>query len=345
MAANSDSGGEAIAAFDAELAGQNIEGHWRLGNSLTAEPAVLGRPYLWSWDTVYGQLLRAGELLGMDGGASRRTLRLCTPGLAQKFTTPTFQTSIQLVKPGEIAEAHRHTMTAFRFILKGSGGFTNVEGEKFIMEPHDLVLTPQWTWHDHGNDTDEAMVWIDGLDHPLIQGLNACFFEPHNALQQDTPRPPGYHNFRAGAMRPAGAETPSGGMPYIYKGADALAALEQLGPEDHDRFDGLTLEYVNPVTGGPALATIACRLHLLGPGEATARRRHTANSVYHVVEGRGETEAGDERLAWGPGDTFVIPSWAWHAHKVAGDGRAVFFSIRDDPVFGAFGLYRYESQS
>ena len=333
---------DALMAFDEQLAGDHMEGHWRLGNSLTPEPAAKSHAHLWPWETVYSQLLRAGEMLGMEGGASRRTLRLCAPGLPIKATTLTFQTSIQLVKPGEIAEAHRHTITAFRFILKGSGGYTTVEGEKFVMEPHDLVLTPQWAWHNHGNDTDEAMVWIDGLDHPFIQALNVCFFEPHNALQQDATRPAGYHNMRAGAMRPAADETPIGGVPYIYKGSEALAALEQLGPEDHDPFDGLTLEYRNPMTGGPTLATIACRLHLLTPGEVTRRRRHTASTVYHVIEGRGETEAGDDKLSWGPGDIFVIPNWTWHRHEIAGDGRAIFFSVRDDPIFRPFGLYRSE---
>ncbi|MEE8305681.1 MAG: cupin domain-containing protein, partial [Gammaproteobacteria bacterium] len=113
---------------------------------------------------------------------------------------------------------------------------------------------------------------------------------------------------------------------------------------DHDPCDGLTLEYLNPLTGGPTLATMACRLHLLTPGQATTTRRHCANTVYHVIEGRGETEAADEHLTWGPGDTFVIPNWAWCRHKVAGGGRAIFFSVRDDPIFGAFGLYRSEEK-
>ena len=32
-------------------------------------------------------------------------------------------------------------------------------------------------WHDHGNDTDEPMFWLDGLDIPLIQFLDASFVE------------------------------------------------------------------------------------------------------------------------------------------------------------------------
>ena len=100
MATTYEPSQDALDAFDTTLAEDGLEGHWKLGNSLTSEPGLNGPPYIWKWEKVYRHLLRAGEMMGMEGGASRRTLRLCTPGLAQKFTTPTFQTSIQLVKPG-----------------------------------------------------------------------------------------------------------------------------------------------------------------------------------------------------------------------------------------------------
>lgn len=339
MATKVSAGADALTAFDEELAADHLEGHWRLGRALTPEPAVRSRPHMWRWDMIHRHLIRAGETLGMEGGASRRTLRLCAPGLPIAATTPTFQTSVQLVKPGEVAEAHRHTMTAFRFVLQGSGGFTTVEGERFMMEPRDLILTPQWTWHDHGNDTAAPMIWIDGHDQPLIQALNACFFEPHKARAQGVTRAAGFHNARVGAMRPRGA-APVGGAPYIYKGREALAALDALSEADRDPYDGLTLDYVDPVTGGPTLATIACRLHRLEAGDRTRARRHTASTLYSVVEGRGESTIAGERFRWGPGDMFLVPNWAWHEHRA--EAPAVLFSVRDDPVFRPFGLYRSE---
>lgn len=332
--------GDALSTFDRELAAEHLEGHWRLGGALTPEPAARSRPHVWRWDMIHGHLIRAGEMLGMEGGASRRTLRLCAPGLPIKATTPTFQTSVQLVKPGEVAEAHRHTMTAFRFVLHGSGGFTTVEGEKFVMEPHDLVLTPQWTWHNHGNDTAAPMIWIDGHDQPLIQALNACFFQPYHAQAQEVTRPAGFHNGRAGAMRPCSGAVPAGGLPYIYKGCEARRALDWLTEADRDPYDGFTLDYANPLTGGPTLATIACRLHRMEAGVPTRARRHTASTVYSVVEGHGESTIAGERFPWGPGDMFLVPNWAWHRHRAEAD--AVLFSVRDDPVFRPFGLYRCE---
>lgn len=342
MATDIDTDDDTIAAFDQELAGDCLEGHWRLG-ALAAEPAPAGPPHLWKWDMIYAHLMRAGEVHGMEGGASRRTLRLCGPGLAVKATTPTLQASIQLVKPGEIAEAHRHSMAALRFVLQGTGGFTTVDGEKFIMEPHDLILTPNWCWHDHGNDTGEPMVWIDGLDFPFVKSINGCFFQPHNTLQQDVTRKDGYHARLAGAMRPRNVSQPAGGLPYVYKGREAFEALEALGEGEHDPHDGITLEYVNPLTGGPTFPTLACRLHLLQAGEHTSRHRHTSNTIYHVIEGAGVTEVDGERLSWAPGDCFTIPVWAWHDHRVAKGGRAVMFTMSDDPIYKPFALYRTEN--
>ena len=36
---------------------------------------------------------------------------------------------------------------------------------------------PHWTWHDHGNDSDRPMIWLDGLDIPMVQFFDASFAE------------------------------------------------------------------------------------------------------------------------------------------------------------------------
>jgi mannose-6-phosphate isomerase-like protein (cupin superfamily) len=152
----------AVAALNEELASLDLEGHWQLsGNVLANEPRPVVPAHLWHWADIRRLLLRAGEIRALDGGGGRRTVRLCLPGLEQKWATRTIHASFQLVKPGETAQAHRHSLAALRFVVEGSGGHTTVEGEKFIMEPGDLVLTPQYTWHDHGNESDGTMIWID----------------------------------------------------------------------------------------------------------------------------------------------------------------------------------------
>jgi gentisate 1,2-dioxygenase len=53
-------------------------------------------------------------------------------------------------------------------VLDGEGAYTAVNGERTTMRRGDFIVTPRWTWHEHGNDGDEPVVWLDGLDIPLV---------------------------------------------------------------------------------------------------------------------------------------------------------------------------------
>ncbi len=52
------------------------------------------------------------------------------------------------------------------------------------MEPGDFIITPSWTWHDHGNraaaEGGEPVVWLDGLDIPMLRFFGATFAENHD---------------------------------------------------------------------------------------------------------------------------------------------------------------------
>ena len=67
-----------------------------------------------------------------------------------------------------------------RFIIEGTGGYTAVNGEKTNMTPGDFIITPSWTWHHHGHDGDEPVVWLDGLDLPIARTIGAIFYEPYS---------------------------------------------------------------------------------------------------------------------------------------------------------------------
>jgi gentisate 1,2-dioxygenase len=330
-----------LAALDRELAEFNMEGHWHVpAAAVERAPNPVAKAHLWHWADIRRLLTAAGECRAIEGGAGRRTVRLCTPGLGMKWATPTIHTSIQLVKPGEIAEAHRHTMTAFRFVIEGHGGYTTVDGEKLRMEPGDMVLTPHSAWHDHGHEGGPPMIWIDGHDFPFVHHLNALFFETYARRQQEIVHDDDFARRSTGGLRPRGLVSPPAGPTYIYKGAEARALLAELGPEAHDPHHGITLEYVNPLTGGSMLPTFACRLHRLAAGEQTRRHRRTPSSIYHVVAGTGTTVAGDERLDWSAGDMFVVPGWTWQQHRAAGE--AILLNISDEPIYRAFALDRTE---
>lgn len=327
--------------LNGELEALNLEGHWRLGAGVTLnEPKPFAEANVWRWADIRRILIRAGEIAGIEGGASRRTVRLCTPGLAEKWATQTIHASVQLVKPGEVAEAHRHTMGALRFMIEGTGGYTTVEGEQFRMEPGDLILTPAWTWHDHGNEGDGPIMWLDGHDFPLVNRLGALFYQRFHAEQQPVAHDDSYTRRRTGAMRPSGVSSPPAGCPYIYKAREAIAILEAMGEADWDPHDGFVLDYVNPVTGGFTLSTIGCRLQRLPAGKRTVRQRGTASQIFQVHRGSGKTIANGKTLAWSAGDAFVVPGWTWYEH--ASDGETILFSMNDEPTQSLLALLQKE---
>jgi gentisate 1,2-dioxygenase len=332
---------QAIKEFDAELAKLSIEGYWNTIGVLAPEPKPRANAFLWRWKDVYGNLFKATQIVNLEDGAERRSLRLCTPGLPWRSTTETIQASIQMILPGEVARAHRHSAAAFRFIIEGSGGYTTVDGERYLMEPGDLVLTPHGTWHDHGNLSKQPIVWLDVLDFPFVRMLNGLFFEAYNDRSQNVTRSDGYGQRKAGPARPAGLQSPRTGVPFHYSGVQSLSLLQELPVDDADPFDGVTIEFVNPINGGPTMPTNQCRMHRLAPSLRLRRHRHTWNTVFHVVSGTGRTVAGDQTLTWGPHDTFSVPSWLWHQHQPL-DGEAVLFSVTDEPIFKAFALDRME---
>ncbi|HEX5605025.1 MAG TPA: cupin domain-containing protein, partial [Candidatus Binatia bacterium] len=159
-----------------------LSGLWNVDHAeRPSDPKTRVKPHLWKWDDVYDSLLQAREKISVaSGSVERRVIRLVNPGLAAtEMTSHTILLSFQLIQPGEIAPAHRHTMSAFRFILQGHGAYTNVDGEKMVMEDGDLILTPHGCWHEHAHEGADNMVWIDGLDVPFVQALQQISFDPY----------------------------------------------------------------------------------------------------------------------------------------------------------------------
>jgi len=269
--------------------------------------------------------------------------------------------SIQLVKAGESAECHRHSAAALRFIVESDGdSYTNVDGEQMLMEAGDLVLTPNWTWHDHQNPGKEQVVWLDVLDVHLAKYLDAMYGETYSTgdagndnyfegAAQTIVYPDGYCRERFGAVRAPAEHVDSRFLPYTYKWADTLKALKAMDAAGtRDPYDGVLLDYTNPLTGGPTMPTINCRAQLLAPGEETRPHSHTSSTIYHVVEGAGVTSIGSQKdggseLTWGPRDCFFVPSKAWHSFKNSSkNDPAILFSVSDRPVLESLGLYREE---
>jgi gentisate 1,2-dioxygenase len=311
---------------------------------ITKEPKVAYGPYLWKADMLWDVIRRAGELVDLARGGERRSFEVVNPDLRHIHgTTHTIGAALQLVQPGEIAPPHRHLANAIRFIVKGKGSYTAVQGERLYMEERDLILTPSWTWHEHGNETKEPVVWVDALDYPLMNHLQLSFFEPGGNRAQVAARPVGFTANRIGFTRPAWMDYPEEIPMVTYKWAQVWASMAALRDEDGSAHDGILLEYVNPLKGGPVLPTIGCYAQLLRPGEHTKAHRHTASTIQYVLEGAGHSIIDGKRFDWGPGDFFMIPPWAWHEHVNAAARDAVFFVLSDKPVMDSMRVWREES--
>lgn len=333
--------------YYAELPEQRLWPLWKqLRGLLPGEPRSRSVPIVWPYETVRPQLLRAGQLVTAEE-AERRALMLMNPGLdGAAAAAGMLYAALQLILPGEVAPAHRHGACALRFVIEGSGAYTAVEGERTLMQPGDLVLTPSWAWHDHGNETAEPMIWLDGLDLPLINALEANFFEGHpEERSQPLTRPDdaSARLYAGGRLNPqwgdAWEKPYSPILNYPWERTEAVLR-EAASSGDGSPWDGFLFEYVNPLTGGPTMPTIACFAQLLPAGRATAAHRHTSSAVYHVVRGSGCSVVDGQTLAWGPRDTFAVPGWAAHRHTADDGEDALLFSFSDAPVLRALGLYR-----
>jgi gentisate 1,2-dioxygenase len=329
-------------AFYDSIAPLHLAPLWeKLHHLVTPEPVTQCRPFVWHYRDVRPRLLQAGGLISAME-ATRRVLILENPGFAGEATiTGSLFAGLQLILPGEVAPAHRHTQSALRFVIEGSGAYTAVDGERTTMQPGDFVITPSWTWHDHGNDSAEPMVWLDGLDIQIVKLLGASFAEPGAADVQAVTRPEGDslarfgHNLAPVDWRSQVKSSPVFNYPYA-RTREALAALARNGGPD--LYHGHKLRYVNPASGEWAMPTIGTAIQLLPQGFASRPYRATDAAVYVCVEGVGETRVGDTVLPWEPRDIFVVPGWAVHTHHAAKE--AVLFSFSDRPVQEKLGLWR-----
>jgi gentisate 1,2-dioxygenase len=314
---------EELLDYYEQLRVQHVTPAW-IGGGISTEPHSKAVPYLWRWRDLRPQAMRAAELVGTQQ-AERRVLRLTNPELSGTSASNTLVANIQIVMPGEIARAHRHSAAALRFIIEGQGGYTVVNSERVPMFPGDLVLTPNWSWHDHANNTDAPMIWLDGLDTPLVRMLEAGFYEEYHEERQE---------FGA---------TPNA-SPWHYPMSEMRSALQRLAAEDIGDGDGIVLEYKNRVTGGPVMPTIACWMQLLRPGEKTPASRRVSCTNYHVVEGTGYSLVDGQRLDWEDKDVFTVPTWTFAEHVNSGNRPAFLFSFSDAPVMKALSLYREETR-
>jgi gentisate 1,2-dioxygenase len=331
--------------FYDKLAPQNLAPLWEVLKGLVPlEPTSKFIPHVWRFKECREFLMEAGDLLTAEE-AERRVLVFENPAMpGGSRITATMYSGMQLILPGEIAPAHRHTASALRFVLEGNLGYTAVAGERTLMERGDFVITPNWAWHDHGQEHDKPVIWIDGLDLHMINFFETAFSEHANDKAQMVQKKPGESQARWGAnmapfqmSSPFGLTTPI--FNYKYKASrEALMAIAAAGKPDAYR--GHALRYTNPVDGGWTMPTIAAWLSHLPKGFETKPLRATDGQTVVVVQGEIEVEAGDKSFRATEGDVIAMPSWVWRKYRASKD--AITFTFSDRSAQEKLGLYREE---
>ncbi|EHC62669.1 Gentisate 1,2-dioxygenase [Salmonella enterica subsp. enterica serovar Johannesburg str. S5-703] len=336
------------------ISGQNLTPLWESLHHLVPQtPNANCAPAYWNYQEIRPLLMESGNVIGAKE-AIRRVLVLENPALrGQSSITATLYAGLQLILPGEVAPSHRHNQSALRFIVEGKGAFaftavdgerkgafTAVDGERTPMHTGDFILTPQWRWHDHGNPGSEPVVWLDGLDLPLVNLLGCGFAEDYPEDQQPVTRKEGDYLPRYAAnMLPLRHQRGNSSPIFNYRydrSREALHDLTRMG--DPDEWEGYKLRYVNPVTGGYPMPSMGAFLQLLPKGFASRVARSTDSTIYHVVEGAGQVTIGNETFHFSAKDIFVAPTW--HEVSFRSSEDTVLFSFSDKPVQEALGLFR-----
>ncbi len=329
-------------AFYGRADTQNMAPLWTRLKSLVPEaPTPVGVPHRWAYADVRPYVLESAEHISAKE-AERRVMILENPGLrGSSQITNSLYAGLQLIMPGEVAPAHRHTQSALRFIVEGSGAYTAVDGEKTVMQPGDFVITSAWTWHHHGNESGDPMIWLDGLDIPLVAFFNSTFCEDHAADEAPLTRPVGDALARYGsgllpvAYRTASLNSPVFNYPYA-RTREALHALTRAGTPDAHL--GHLMRYANPIDGGWAMPTMATMIRLLPKGFATKAYRSSDSAIFIVAEGRGEMRVGERHFGLMPHDIVVVPGWMAYTIHAADD--LVVFSYSDRVAQEKLGIFR-----
>jgi gentisate 1,2-dioxygenase len=318
--------------FYARLKAKNAAPLWEvLSDIVRKDPRTAVEAALWRYDEMRPFIAEAGRIITAEE-AERRVLILENPGLpGMSRITQSLYAGLQLILPGEIAHSHRHSASALRFILEGHGAYTSVDGERLTMTPGDFILTPFWSFHDHGNSGSEAVVWLDGLDIPIVNMFDTSFLERGHEEHEEHGERHAHEGHEA---------TTSSFLKYPYEPhRERLATMARNGGVDPRH--GFKLEYRNAKTGGPPLPTIGAYLQLLPKGFDGRSYRATDATIFCAVEGHGSSRVGDKTFTWGPRDIFVAPSWHPVSHHANED--AVLFSFSDRPAQKALGIWREDA--
>ena len=300
------------------LARAGMENGWAKPTpSLWSAPKGSFVPAHWPYAPAKAALASAGRFINTEL-AERRNLILANPMPGNTYpTVRTLVAAYQMVKAGETAKSHRHSANALRLVLDTKpNAFTIVDGKKVPMEPGDVLLTPNWSWHAHANESSADAYWMDFLDVPTVHLLNPMFFEHHEE-----------------GIEPVTGTAPD--SPARFAWADTvrrLAAAPEAVPGRRD------IEL-----GNPAMATIALRVTRLDADASMTVPASTASAIVGIMQGEGRSvidgqTTSSETFEWSRGDALAVPSGS--EQVCTATTECYVLTVTDEPILKALGWLR-----
>ncbi len=310
-------------------------------------------PYHWKWETLSEIIRESGELVGLGHGKinyDRRVIALTNPGLENHYAiTTSFFADFQYIRPGEGTPSHRHTPCAVRFIFEGKG-WTTVGNENVDFEAGDIIFTGQFAWHNHGNRSDTDLLFLDVLDIPLLQTLGVSKWEfdywSVSGSKDVLAAPYDEKNYddkivRRSDLRFCGEKQVRQSEYFNYLRFKEVREILLNSVHKKNPYDGVILEFTNSATQGAVGPTMSVFTQMFPPNEKTREHRHTSQTIYVGVEGRGKIYVEDKVYEWGPHDVIVVPSWMWHKHENSSATEPCFIhSISDASLISKINLFR-----
>lgn len=311
-----------------------------LWESRVAHGAGNGMPddgNLWRWSDLRSVITEVAEIASPKV-VERRVLELTDPRehyVDGEGIIGTITATVQMLKPGERARPHRHSMNAVRFVIESTGGAkTVVDGKDLAMEVGDLVLTPAWCWHAHVHDGADPVIWLDVLDLPIHRFLGTEAFQPGPVADAHEQTPESA--FATPNIVPVLGRTARDYSPvFRYPWADVVRALEAFpDPDAKVR----RVRYNNPATGGASLAFLDFGVTQIESGADIAVDVTVADTVYHVVEGEGTATVGDTGRTLSTKDIFTVPGGRPLRLRSTGAQPLRLFTSTNRPLFDKLGL-------
>lgn len=249
--------------------------------------------------------------------AERRNLIMINPLEGNIYATVrTLISAYQLVLAHETARSHRHSPNALRLVLEASPkAYTVVNGKNIPMVPGDVLLTPNWAWHGHDNQSDQDAFWIDFLDVPTVQLLEPMFLEMYEEAHGDW------------LEKTAEVDAQS---PFCFSWSVDRERLAKQ-PESQPGWRELEL-------GPPKLDTIMLTRWGLEAGVTAKPVVSTANSVVAVIEGEGTAVIDGKTFHWTRGDVHAVP--AWKPYTFTAKTQASLLRVSDEAMLRRLNWYR-----